>query len=112
MSETARALDAIRIAELEAARRVERARADAAASLAAAHRDSARVVADARARGRSEARRRLETAVADAEREAEVILASCDGRIEAVRRAAAPHLPAAVAEMVDLLLAPPLEEGK
>lgn len=112
MSETARALDAIRVAELEAARRVEQARAEARESLAAARRDSAQAVADARMRGRNEARRRFDAAVRDAEQEAEAILAGCDARVESLGRAAAPHLASAVTEMVDLLLAPPLEEGK
>ncbi len=112
MSETAEALHAIRVAELEAARRVEQARADAAESLAAVHDEHAHTVADARSRGRAEARRRLDAAVAAAEREAEEILASCDSRVDSLRRAAEPHLAAAVTAMVDLLLAPPLEEGK
>ena len=112
MSETAEALHAIRVAELEAARRVEQARSDAAEALAAVDRERARTVAGARERGRTEARRRLDAAVADAEREAELILASCDARIESLRHAAEPHLSTAVTAMVDLLLAPPLEEGK
>ncbi len=112
MSETASALHTIRVAELEAARRIERARADAAETLAAARREHARTVADAQRRGRDEARRRLDTSVAAAEREAEAILAGCDARVASLHRAAEPDLPAAVAAMVDLLLAPPLEEGK
>ena len=112
MSETAEALHAIRVAELEAARRVEQSRAGAAESLAAANGEHAHTVADARERGRAEARRRLDAAVAEAEYEAAEILASCDARVESLRREAAPHLATAVTAMVDLLLAPPLEEGK
>ena len=112
MSETAGALHAIRVAELEAARRIEQARADAAASLAAVHDEHAQAVADARMRGRAEAKRRFDTTVAEAEREAEVILASCDARVDSLRRAAGPRLETAVTAMADLLLAPPLEEGK
>lgn len=112
MSETADALHAIRVAELEAARRVEQSRADAAESLAAVRREHAHTVADARLRGRTEAKRRFDAAVGEAEREAEVILSGCDARVESLRRAAEPHLAATVTAMVDLLLAPPLEEGK
>jgi vacuolar-type H+-ATPase subunit H len=112
VSETARALHAIRVAELEAARRVEQARADAAESIAAARREHERAVADARLRGRTDARRRFDAAVAEAEREAEAVLAGCDARVESLRCAAEPYLATAVTEMVDLLLAPPLEEGK
>ncbi len=112
MSETAEALHAIRVAELEAARRVEQARDEAAESLAAVRDEHAHTVADARARGHAEAKRRFDTAVSAAEREAEAILASCDARVQSLRRAAEPHLATAVTAMVDLLLAPPLEEGK
>ena len=112
MSETSDALHAIRVAELEAARRIERARVDATQSLVAARREHAQAVADAEGRGRTEARRRLDVAVREAEEEADAILASCASRVESVRRAAEPYRRTAVTEMVDLLLAPPLEEGK
>ena len=69
-------------------------------------------MADAEVRGRADAKRRFDATVAEAEREADSILAGCDARIEALRRAAEPHLATAVTAMVDLLLAPPLEEGK
>lgn len=112
MSETTNTLHAIRVAELEAARRVEQARADAAELVAAAGREHTEAVAEARLRGRAEARRRLDLAVTEAEREAEEILAGCDTRVDSLRRAAEPHLSRAAGEMVDLLLAPPLEQGK
>ena len=112
MSETERVLHAIRVAELDAARRIEHARADAAESLAAARRDHTQAIVDAQQRGRAEAERRFADTVAAAERQAEAILAGGDDRVRSLREAAEPHLPAAVAEMVDLLLAPPLEKGK
>ena len=112
MSETARALHAIRVAELEAARRIERARVDAAASLEVARKEHARLVEDAEQRGRTEAERRFAAAVAEAEREAEAILAGCDDLVRSLRRAAEPYLATAVDDMVELLLAPPLERGK
>ncbi len=112
MSETTDALHAIRVAELDAARRIEQARADAAESVAAARREQAELVAEARLHGRADARRRLDLAVAEADRAAEAILAGCDARVESLRRAAEPHLARAATEMVDLLLAPPLERGK
>ena len=112
MSDTAGALHAIRVAELEAARRVEQARADVADRLADARRVRAGTVDDAVERGQAEARRRFEAVLAAAEREAGSILAGCDARVDALRRAAEPHLASAATQMVDLLLAPPLEEGK
>lgn len=112
MSETVRALHAIRVAELEAARRVEQARDAAAESLATARREHAQTVADAERRGRAEAERRFDAAVEAAEGEAEAIVAGCDARVRDLRRAAAPYVQSAVDEMVDLLLAPPLEKGK
>ena len=112
MSETARALHEIRVAELEAARRIEQAQVDAAESLAAARRERTEAIAEARQRGRAEAERRFAAAVAEAEREAEAILMGCDDRVRSLRRAAEPHMATAVTEMVELLLAPPLEEGK
>lgn len=112
MSETASTLHAIRVAELEAARRVERAQADADESVIAARHEHTQTVADAQQRGRAEARSRFDRTVAEAEREADAILAGGDGHVESLRCAAAPHLATAVTQMVDLLLAPPLEEGK
>lgn len=112
MSETAHTLDAIRVAELEAARRIEQAKDDAEAAVAAAQRGAAQAVADARRKGREEAKRRFDATIAAAKEEAAAILAGCDARLQDLRRSAAPHVTAAVTEMVDLLLAPPLEEGK
>lgn len=112
MSETERALHSIRVAELDAARRIEQARVDAAESLDATRREHTQVIVDAERRGRAEAERRFTAAVEEAEREAETILAGGDARIHSLRHAAEPHLPTAVTAMVDLLLAPPLEKGK
>ena len=112
MSETVQALHAIRVAELEAARRIEQARLEAEEALAAARREHDQAIADAQHRGHTEAERRFTTLVAEAEREAEAILMGCDDRVRSLRRAAEPHLATAVTQMVELLLAPPLEEGK
>jgi vacuolar-type H+-ATPase subunit H len=112
MSEAAHVLDAIRVAELEAAQRLEEVRAAAEADVAAARDEAARSISDARLRGRDESRRRLEAAVDAAEDEARSILGGCEARDEALRAAAAPFRDAAMAAMLDLLLAPPLEEAK
>ncbi len=112
MNETARALHTIRAAELDAARRVELARDAAADSVSDLRQERAQALAEAERRGRAEAERRLAASVAAAEQEAEAILAGCDERIESLRRSAEPHRSDAVAAMVDLLLAPPLEKGK
>lgn len=112
MSEAARALDAIRVAELEAARCLEEARTEAAEAIVSARRQAAQAVSDGKRRGRDEAQRRFQAVIAAAEDQARSILAGCEAREEDLQRAAAPHREAAVAAMVDLLLAPPLEEGK
>lgn len=112
MSEAAQALDAIRVAELGAARRLEEARTEAADELASARREAAKTISDGKRRGRDEAQRRFDAAVTAAEEEARLVLAGCEAREEELRVAVAPQREAAVTAMVDLLLAPPLEEGK
>lgn len=112
MSDAARALEAIRLKELETASRLEQAHLEAQRAVGAARREATDAVTAARTRGREEAQRRFEASVAAAEQEARAILAGCDEREAALREAAAPLRDAAVVAMIDLLLAPPLEEGK
>ena len=112
MSDAARVLDAIRVEELEAARRLEQARTEAEDALASARREAVKAVAEGKRRGRDEAQRRIEAAIAAAEEESRSVLAGCEVREEELWKGAAPHREAAVEAMVDLLLAAPLEEGK
>lgn len=112
MSEAGHVLDAIRVAELKAARRLEEARSEADEALSSARREATVLIAEARLRGREEAQLRFEAEVAAAEEEARSVLAGGDAREDELRGAAQPHRDAAVAALVDLLLAPPLEEGK
>lgn len=111
MSSAGETLDAIRVAELNAARLLEEARTSADEALASAHREAAALIAEAKQQGREEARRHFEAEVAAAEEEARSILAEGDAREAALRDAARPGREAAVAAMIELVLAPPLEEG-
>ena len=112
MSDAGHVLEEIRVVELETARQIETAREDAEAARRDARRQAAEEVAAAKQRGTETAGRRFEAAVAAAEADADSILAACDEREEALRRAAAPHREAAVTAMVELLVSPPLEKGK
>lgn len=107
----AQVIRAIRKLELETAQAVEAARTESEATVAAAGAEARGMVELARGNGREEARKRYEQQVAAAEAEAERIRSSTDDRVRALRVVASPHLGGAVAAMVELLLAPPEEEG-
>ena len=85
MTDAGQALNTIRLTELDAANRLEQARCDAKDALTAARREAAEAVAEGERRGREEARRRFEAAVAAAEEEARAILAGCEQRAESRR---------------------------
>jgi len=112
MTETAQALDAIRRVELETAQRLESARADGITAIVEARRRATVTVAEAKARGLEEARRRYDSTVAGAREEARSIAADGTARAEQLRTRTAPGREAAIDAMVDLLVAPPMEEGK
>ncbi len=112
MSDVSDTLEAIRRVELEMARRLDAVREDADQAIARANRDATDRVASARRRGRETARRKYADAVAEADENARHIIAEGDARAEQVAVDAAPFLDEAAASMMELLLAPPLEEGK
>lgn len=112
MTETAQALGAIRRVELETAQHLETARAEGIAAVVEARRRATATVAQAKARGLEEARRRYDLAVVAAREEARSIAADGAARAEQLRNETAPGREAAIDAMVDLLVAPPLEEGK
>ena len=106
------ALEAIRTLEREAAQQVAAARREQDDLLAAARRDAARAVAAARHRGKETARQRFEATLAEAQKQARGVVDDGRQRAAALREAAEPHRETAVAAMVELLLAPPIEKGK
>ena len=112
MTETAQALDAIGRVELETARRLEAARAEGITAVVEARRRATATVAEAKARGLEEARQRYDSAVAGAREKARSITVDGAARAEQLRNRSAPGREAAIDAMVDLLVAPPLEEGK
>jgi vacuolar-type H+-ATPase subunit H len=112
MTETAQALDAIRRVELETAQHLETARSEGITAVVEARRRATATVAQAKARGLEEAQRRYDLAVAAAREEARSIAADGAARAEQLRNRTAPGREAAIDAMVDLLVAPPLEEGK
>ncbi len=107
----AEVIQAIRKLEVETAQAVEAARTESEATVAAAGAEARGMVELARRSGREEARKRYEQRVEAAEAEAQRIRSSADDRVRELRVVASPHLEGAVAAMVELLLAPPEEEG-
>lgn len=106
------ALHAIRDIELEMARRVEAARTAAEEAVRAARVRERAELAAAQERGRAEASQRLARAVANAEADAAEIRSDGKRRVAALEASLRGKLDDVVEQLVDLVLAPPLEEGK
>lgn len=106
------ALHAIRNVELEMARRVEAATLAADETVRTARVRERAEFAGAEERGRAEAARRLAEAIAIAEADAAEIRRSGARRVTELESSVAGRLEDVVDELVDLVFAPPLEEGK
>ena len=106
------ALHAIRDLELEMARRIEAAESAAAETIRHARAQERALLAAAEQRGVAEADRRFKEAVGRAEADAEAIRADGSTRVAGLRERVESRLGDLVDELVDLVVAPPLEEGK
>jgi len=106
------ALHAIRDFELEMARRVEAARSAADETVRAARTRERVEFAAAEERGRAEAARRLAAAIADAEADAVEVRRNSTRRVADLEASVHDRLDDVVEQLVALVLAPPLEEGK
>ena len=106
------ALHAIRDLELEMARRVEAAEAAGAEAVRAARVQERALLAAAEQRGVAEADRRFEEAVGRARADAESIRTDGSARVAGLRESVDGRLGDLIDELVDLVVAPPLEEGK
>lgn len=98
-------LESIRRAELDAARRVEAAKAEATAMVAEAHRAAQQRVERAREEGAEQADRRFRETIAAARTKAASI--TPDDRIATVIALVEPRLPALVDSIVELVMSPP-----
>lgn len=112
MSETARSLEAIRRTELEAAQRIEQAKARAEEIVTEAKTRARAVVEEGRQRGRNSAQARYEEALARIEDEAATIRQEGAAQAAGLRSVASARIDELIAEMVEVVLAPPLERGK
>lgn len=112
MSEAASALEQIRRTEMAAARKVEEARVRATEIAAEAEREARRIVDDGKQRGMEAARLRYQEGVDDAEAEAAAIRAAGIADADQLVTLGKERVEALVEEMVEVVLAPPLERGK
>lgn len=106
------ALHAIRDAELAMAGRLEEARRAADERIRSARAEVRRTLAAADTQGRAAADRMVTEALTQAEAAAVEIRAAGDSRARGLSAQVADRLDAVVSELVDFVLAPPLEEGK
>lgn len=105
------ALHAIRDFELEMARRVETAHSGVEELLREARARERTAVTAAEERGRAEAARRLAATVARAEADANEIRADGVRRVAALEESVPGRIDSVVEQLVEFVLAPPLEEG-
>lgn len=111
MNEVSQTLEVIRRTEMAAARTVDEARERAAEIVAGARARGQELVEEGRKRGRETARRRLEDARGEMGVEADAIRSR--GEVESAQliRFAEERLEALVTDLVELVLAPPREQG-
>ena len=106
---TANPLEEILRAERSVAEAISEAKEEATAALVQARRRADQLVADARSRGQANAERRYEEGIARARNEGELIHATADDKIAALRRRTESHLSAAVSLVLKTVL-PVVEE--
>lgn len=111
MNEAGQSLEAIRRTELEAAQRVEEARARSDDIVTEARARARELVEEGRRRGREEAKRLLEAAKREAELEADQIRARGLAEAECLTRKAGESFDELVDALVEVVLAPPRERG-
>jgi vacuolar-type H+-ATPase subunit H len=104
-------LDRIRSAELAAARRIEEAKESALKLIEDARARAEEEVRQAAEAGHREADRRYEAAVSRARAEADRIDFEVRNHMEQLRRAVAPQIEHLAEAMLDLVLAPPDQQG-
>lgn len=112
MNEASRALEEIRHTELEAARRVEEARAHSAEIVSDARGRAHELVEAARRRGREAAERHMETARADVEAEANELAQRGETGARALRESASRRMGQLVDSLVEVVLSPPEDGGE
>jgi vacuolar-type H+-ATPase subunit H len=112
MNDAARALESIRRTELEAAQRVEQARTRAEEIVTEAKARALSIVEEGRRKGRESAQARYAEAMAEIEDEGARIRREGIAEAEGLRSAASARIGELIDEMVDVVLAPPLERGK
>lgn len=112
MNEAARAIEAIRRTELEAAQRVEQAKTRAEEIVAEAKARAATMIEEGRRLGRESAQTKYEQALAGIEAEAARVRAEGLEAADRLKMSASTQLDELVDEMTEVVLAPPLERGK
>lgn len=110
-NEASHTLEEIRRTEMEAARTVDEARERAAEIVAGARARGREMVEEGRQRGRDTARRRLEGARRKMGAEADAIRSRGESEAADLSRSAEDRLGALVSDLVELVLAPPREQG-
>lgn len=104
-------LEIIRVAELESAQAVDDARAAGEERVAAAREQARRIGAEAHRRAEAAGERIAVTILADARAEAEEIARRGGDLVAGLRGSVGPRLGPLVDDMVELVLAPPADEG-
>lgn len=107
MNEASQTLEEIRRTEMDAARTVDEARERSAEIVARARARGREMVEEGRQRGRETAQRRLDDAQSEMGAEADAIRSRGEAAAADLARSAEERLEALVADLVEVVLAPP-----